>query len=924
MNRAADTPVELRSPDESPFAGWWIAALAGIVALAWRAWEARFGETFYDGHGYILIARGLLEGRFATPYISPGILFHHDFLYPAAIAAAGLWIEDLAAAARVVNVLAGALLVLPVYGLARDVFGRSAAAFAAALVVFHPTLVTWSANAYSEPLYVLLGATGCWWLHRAGARASMTWALLAGVAFGAAATTRLQGVALAVAAIGAWLVAGVLGRTRTGRTRLALGCAVATALVVAPLVVHVRTATPATTPGKSAQEFHKKNATFEASAWFDRERSLSWDGTRLAWLDAASRYGVVGFVRDHPAVYARRVVRDAGVLIYEAFNHTYFPAVLALACAFAIVTDVRSRNGRAGFWWWVVGIVAGTIAAIALAAVAMDRYLAIVAPFAVLVAGAGFAAAARALAGGHPRPTKGAARPVIVSIALGVGTLAAYGDPRVHDDPEPIDRAVRRVAAWVAPHLDPSRTDVVLANHPAVAGTLGERFLLLPSESPERVGAYARHVGADVVLLDGWFLDRFDDDARHAWEHADLAPAGLRRIGRHELPERRDPNRIHILFDVLPHPETIAPARPGPPPTPHVVWLSIDALRSDRATERASRAGIEPSIVRSLQEAGVRLDGVVPSSLDRVDALAAMLGARPAADDGVATGASVAERFRRAGYRTAAWTAGRGVHGEAGFADGFDSFRADLARLDDTVLDAAGAWLRDCGATPCFLWLETAELDAPWAPGSARGEPPRGPVIADPDRLLALADTQDAAGLTAAFWRLGAGETPSLERFDETDRTTLRRLYDREVDQVDRALGAWLERLERDGPLRDAVVVLTAPRNLESFDREGERDHAAHAEHATVSWFAMGPGIEAASAVDGTVSASRFAATLLDLAGIARDGGTAAVCFRAPSSCPIADPVDTRPRRGAKDGGGARSEAEFPSGAVATGSGGRS
>jgi 4-amino-4-deoxy-L-arabinose transferase-like glycosyltransferase len=103
-----------------------------------------------DGVYYATLGRRLISGDFRggfSTYWSP--------LYPLLVGLASLWFSDLEFAGRFVSLLAGALLVLPVYLLIREFYGRSAATVGALLAVIYPILIQISTLLMTESVYTL-------------------------------------------------------------------------------------------------------------------------------------------------------------------------------------------------------------------------------------------------------------------------------------------------------------------------------------------------------------------------------------------------------------------------------------------------------------------------------------------------------------------------------------------------------------------------------------------------------------------------------------------------------------------------------------------------------------------------------------------------------------------------------------------------
>ena len=187
--------------------------LAGIVLLALALRLPRFltaQVVLTEGTTYATIARNLAAGR---GYV--GILGVRDFfvppLYPLLMAGLMRLGLDALWAGRLLSLILGALLPLPVYWLTRELSGRRAAGFSAALLIAgHPLLIIYAGRVWSETTYSFLVWCGLCCAWAALTRKKWTAAALTGLCFGAAYLTRHEGaVYLAVfvvllVAVGAW------------------------------------------------------------------------------------------------------------------------------------------------------------------------------------------------------------------------------------------------------------------------------------------------------------------------------------------------------------------------------------------------------------------------------------------------------------------------------------------------------------------------------------------------------------------------------------------------------------------------------------------------------------------------------------------------------------------------------------------------
>jgi len=171
--------------------------LVSIVLLALLLRLPRFltaQVVLTEGTTYVTIARNLAAGR---GYV--GILGVRDFfvppLYPLLIAALVRLGFDAIWAGRLLSLILGALLPLPLYWLTREMSGRRVAGlFASLLLAFHPLLIIYASRVWSETTYSFLLWCGLWCAWAALRRGKWIAAALAGLCFGAAYLTRQEGV----------------------------------------------------------------------------------------------------------------------------------------------------------------------------------------------------------------------------------------------------------------------------------------------------------------------------------------------------------------------------------------------------------------------------------------------------------------------------------------------------------------------------------------------------------------------------------------------------------------------------------------------------------------------------------------------------------------------------------------------------------
>src|SRR5215813_7819639 len=170
-----------------------LAASFGVRACAWHHW--RTGAIESEGAEYARIAENLREGRGYVGISTPGTQLTFPPLFPTLIAAASLSTHnDYELAARLVSLLFGVLLPLPVFVIALRLFNCRTAAVAALMTTLFPMLVNLSFTAFSEGPYITVLLSAVYLALRAFDRPSiLSWSLTGG-AFGLAYLTRQEAI----------------------------------------------------------------------------------------------------------------------------------------------------------------------------------------------------------------------------------------------------------------------------------------------------------------------------------------------------------------------------------------------------------------------------------------------------------------------------------------------------------------------------------------------------------------------------------------------------------------------------------------------------------------------------------------------------------------------------------------------------------
>ncbi len=307
-------------------------------------------------------------------------------------------------------------------------------------------------------------------------------------------------------------------------------------------------------------------------------------------------------------------------------------------------------------------------------------------------------------------------------------------------------------------------------------------------------------------------------------------------------------------------------ARARPPARPiNVVLYVVDALRADRLSTYGYPYPTSPNLDRlaargrlfmSAYSAGPNTTASVPSLLgsrypwEHGGHLAADRDARP----------TLAELFRRAGYRTGGFQANFLLPAILGFGRGFDRYdvvfektasgprKVDAGTLHAHVLD----WLQQGHGEPFFIYVQSLDVHNPYdPPAEFRGRV--RPVDAEPS---AVEKTLADPAASEALRRIVAALKPEL--------------YDDCIAYADQEIGNLLAALDRLGVRDRTAVVITADHG-ESLGEGGRflHGHSLLEELVRVPLILVLPWDPEPRTIVEPVSLLDVAPTLLDLAGLA-------------------------------------------------------
>jgi 4-amino-4-deoxy-L-arabinose transferase-like glycosyltransferase len=367
-------------------------ALSGFVLLAvlFRAWWglARPAVMENEGAEYARIAENLLAGHgYVGTMAGPQTLFPP--LYPLLIALVLLAIDNAEVAGRVVSVVAGALLVVPVFLMALHLYGRRVAFIAAAFIVLNPALISFSVSVYSEGPALMLLLCGAYCGLRALELKGVKHPALAGTFLGLSYLVRPETILFVVLAMAAVLVISVAKKAELRRALQSLAAMAVPVILLALPYVHFlyRHSGTLHLEGKSSVNYTigqriNGGMSFDQAAFgIDHRLREAPLLNPKAYLNGSPYRRTPGELARYLATAAKRNVRRIGRALLSDRN--LGAPLLPFLALFALFRSPWSRD-RAVQEGFLIMIFLGMVAALLTVQHFWDRFLFPFVPFLVL------------------------------------------------------------------------------------------------------------------------------------------------------------------------------------------------------------------------------------------------------------------------------------------------------------------------------------------------------------------------------------------------------------------------------------------------------------------------------------------------------------------------------------------------------------
>ena len=358
---------------------------------------------------------------------------------------------------------------------------------------------------------------------------------------------------------------------------------------------------------------------------------------------------------------------------------------------------------------------------------------------------------------------------------------------------------------------------------------------------------------------------------------------------------------------------TLGCAPAEPPPTPDVVWISVDTLRADHLSAYGYGRETSPNLDR-LAASGVRFETclsttswTLPSHLSMLTGLAISAhgidddrlynaAGQPGAPERVPLrGVFASEVLEAAGYHTAGFYTWKYLEPRFGFGPGFETWRRvggtvhsnpalmrrhqrllgegaseriaqwrqerpeefDFQRPTDAYLaQAAETWLASTAddSAPRFLFLHLFDPHDAYVPSA-----PFDRAFTDPDYTGAIDGNS-----------VSSPNSPVRPDMDPVDLEQLIALYDGEIAWSDRQLGRVFDAIAASERAEDTLITVTSDHGEEFFEH-GAKTHRTqlYLESVRVPWILSWPrAVRGGRTLTGDVGLIDQAPTLYGLLGL--------------------------------------------------------
>lgn len=466
-----------------------------VIALVLRLIFLRFHQVVETDTGYYAyLGRNLLSGKGYFD-IEGNLNFLLPPLYPILIGLFYFCIKNLALASKLISVFSGALLVIPVYLLAKKFYNKKIAYLSGILVTIFPPLIYISNIAYSDALYIffIFLAMYVGWLSIE--KKKIIWGIFAGILFGLSYLTRPEGI------IGLMIIPLVslifLRKWRTKRwLKKLLVLFICFLIIVSPYLGFIYKHTGKVTISyKAGIQFEIRNDFEVYSEEYEKELfELAPNKKRIkidAYNDALKSKGVFHYLAKKPTWIFKRYVKQ----FYEESLQliTLFPFIFFIFVSLGLFKD-RWDKSRWKKELYLIGFLLIPLLVYPLYTIYL-RYIIPALPILIIWMSKGICEIEKNLV------KKLVVVGVIIILVLGNFLLVI--DPVYGGENDPIEH--KEAGLWLKEHDD---NPIVLSRKPFVSFYSNGIYIQLPYADYKDIIDYANYRNVDYIVIDERYVGK--------------------------------------------------------------------------------------------------------------------------------------------------------------------------------------------------------------------------------------------------------------------------------------------------------------------------------------------------------------------------------------------------------------------------------
>lgn len=292
-----------------------------------------------DAANYAVLGKNLIEGR-GFVGISGQIDLYSSPLYPFFIGIFHLFIENIELAGRLVSVLFGTLLIVPVYFLSKRIYNKKIAIISSSLVVFYFILIQYSIEVLSESIYTFLITFGVLIGYIALVEQKNILYLLAGITFGLCYLARAEGIGYIFILILMMGIFWLINQKREPKRKLFI-CSILLILglfiISTPYLVFFHDQTGHWIVGQKGGVSLEYGEAMLSKDPLAREKALcglTEDGTRMKGhfflINEMEKVNKFDYIIHHPKERAKVYVINAGTEYYSTIPSIFPPLLILL------------------------------------------------------------------------------------------------------------------------------------------------------------------------------------------------------------------------------------------------------------------------------------------------------------------------------------------------------------------------------------------------------------------------------------------------------------------------------------------------------------------------------------------------------------------------------------------------------------------